>query len=58
MKITVKHKDTEIIVCENDNDTKDIVASMRWSDQNKQIQETIIVMTEQVKRLSYSSLNL
>ena len=58
MKITVKHTDTEIIVCENDNDTKDIVASMRWSDQNKQIQETIIVMTEQVKRLSYSSLNL
>ena len=54
MKITVKHKDTEIIVCENENYTKDRVASMRWSDQNKQIQETIIVMTEQVKKLADS----
>jgi hypothetical protein len=55
MKITVKHKDTEIIVSENENDTKDKVVSMRWSDQNKQIQETIIVMTEQVKKLTHSS---
>jgi hypothetical protein len=55
MKITVKHKDTEIIVSENENDTKDRVTSMRWSDQNKQIQETIIVMTEQVKKLTHSS---
>ncbi len=55
MKITVKHKDTEIIVCENENDTKDRVSSMRWSDQNKQIQETIIVMTEQVKKLADST---
>ena len=54
MKITVRHKDTEIIVCENQNDTKDRVASMRWSDQNKQIQETIIVMTEQVQKLADS----
>ena len=44
MKITVRHKDTEIIVCENENDTKDRVTSMRWSDQNKQIQETIILL--------------
>ena len=55
MKITVKHKDTEIIVCENENDTKDGVASMRWSDQNKQIQETMIIMTEQVKKLADST---
>ena len=54
MKITVKHKDTEIIVCENEKDTKDS-ASMRWNDQNKQIQETIIVMTEQVKKLADST---
>jgi hypothetical protein len=55
MKITVKHKDTEIIVSENENDTKDRVTSMRWGDQNKQIQETIIVMTEQVKKLADST---
>ena len=55
MKITVKHKDTEIIVCENENDTKDRVVSMRWSDQNKQIQETIIVMAEQVQKLADST---
>jgi hypothetical protein len=55
MKITVKHKDTEIIVCENQNATKDIFASMKWGDQNKQIQETIIVMAEQVKKLSDST---
>ena len=55
MKITVKHKDTEIIVCENENYTKDGVVSMRWSDQNKQIQETIIVMAEQVKKLAEST---
>lgn len=54
MKITVKHKDTEIIVSENENDTKDRVASMRWSDQNKQIQETIIVICEQVIKLQNS----
>ena len=55
MKITVKHKDTEIIVSENENDTEDRVVSMRWGDQNKQIQETIIVMTEQVKKLTHST---
>lgn len=55
MKIIVKHKDTEIIVCENKNDTRDRVVSMRWSDQNKQIQETIIVMAEQVKKLAEST---
>ena len=55
MKIIVRHKGTEIIVCENENDTKDRVASMRWSGQNEQIQETIIVMAEQVKKLSDST---
>lgn len=54
MKITVKHKDTEIIVSENENDIKDRVSSMRWSDQNKQIQETIIVICEQVIKLQNS----
>ena len=54
MKITVKHKDTEIIVSENENDTKDRVSSMRWNDQNKQIQETIIVICEQVIKLQNS----
>ena len=58
MKITVKHKDTEIIVCENENDTKDRVVSMRWKDQNKQIQETIIVMAEQVQKLVGMAMNL
>ena len=55
MKITVKHKDTEIIVSENENDTKDKITSIRWGDQNKHIQETIIVMTEQVKKLTHST---
>jgi hypothetical protein len=54
MKITVKHKDTEIIVSENKNDAKDRVASMKWSDQNKQIQDTIIVICEQVVKLQNS----
>ena len=55
MKLIVRHKDTEIIVCENENDPKDRVASMRWDDQNIRIQETIIVMAEQVKKLSDST---
>lgn len=54
MKIIVKHKDTEIIVSENENDHKDRVASMRWSDQNKLIQETITVICEQVIKLQNS----
>tara|TARA_B110000008_G_scaffold169618_1_gene169412 strand:+ start:215 stop:382 length:168 start_codon:yes stop_codon:yes gene_type:complete len=55
MKITIRHKGTEIIVSENENDTKDRVASMRWSDQNKQIQETIVVMADQIKKLLETS---
>ena len=51
MTIIVKHGDTEITVSENQNDVKDRVASMRWSDQNKQIQETLVIMAEQVRLL-------
>ena len=49
MKIIVKHKETEITVCEQDN--PESTASIRWDDQNKRIQETITVMAEQVKKL-------
>ncbi len=55
MKITVRHGNTEIIVCENGNYTKDELTSMRWGDQNKQLQATIVVMAEQVKKLSNST---
>lgn len=51
MKITVKHKETEITVSDHENLSSDNMATMRWDDQNKQIQETIVVMTEQVKKL-------
>jgi len=50
MKITVRHKDTEIIVSENENNTESTI--MRWEDQNKRIQETIILIVEQVKKLN------
>lgn len=54
MKIIVKHKDTEIIVSENENDTKDRVASMGGNDQDKHIQEIIIVICEQINKLQNS----
>ena len=53
MKITIKHKDTTIIVDESDNETKyESKASMRWGDQNLAIQNTIEVMCKQVKILT------
>lgn len=54
MKITVEHKETKIIVEEAENVNNDRLVSMRWSDQNKQIQETIIVMCEEVQKLQDS----
>lgn len=48
MKITVKHKGTEITIIE---DTSKDCASMRWSDQNKNIQETIRVIVEEIIKL-------
>ena len=51
MKITVEHKGTKIIVDENVVPAPDKVVTMRYSDQNKLIQETIIVMCEQVRKL-------
>ena len=52
MKITVKHKDSQIIVSESDNIGKDKTATMRYADQNMQIQDTIKVMVEQILKLS------
>ena len=51
MRITIKHKDTEITVDEANTSEKDRLSTMRWDDQNKHIQETIIVMCEQIKKL-------
>ena len=49
MKITVKINNVEITVdeqCQNDR-----TATIRYSDQNKQIQETIKVMAEECLKL-------
>lgn len=51
MKIIFKYKDIEIIICENEKSDKESITTMRWSDQNKQIQETIIVMADQIKKI-------
>lgn len=49
MKITVEHQGTKIIVDESGQN--DRTATIQFGDQNKRIQETIIVMAEQVKKL-------
>lgn len=51
MKITVKHKDTEITIEESETQSKEYVTAMRYGDQNTRIQETLIVMAEQVLKL-------
>ena len=52
MKITVTHRGTTIIVDESDNvETKDNKSCIKWSDQNKQIQDTICVMAGQLIRI-------
>ena len=49
MIIRVRHKETEIVV--EESQSKDNF-HIRWSDQNKQVQEIIKVMAEQVKILT------
>ena len=49
MKITVKINNVEITVDEQGQN--DITATIRYSDQNKQIQETIKVMAEECLKL-------
>tara|TARA_R110002020_G_scaffold144145_2_gene317033 strand:+ start:6160 stop:6336 length:177 start_codon:yes stop_codon:yes gene_type:complete len=51
MRIKVKYRDIEIEVSEDGHSHNDRQATMRFSDQNKQIQDTIKVMTEQVLKL-------
>ena len=52
MKITITHRGTTIIVDESDNvETKDNKSCIKWSDQNKQIQDTICVMAGQLIRI-------
>ena len=51
MKITVIHKGTTIIVDESDNQDQRDKSSMRWENQNVAIQETLIVMIAQCKKL-------
>lgn len=58
MKITIEHEGTKIVVDEDGtNLTSDRTASMRWSDQNVQIQETIKIMTDQIIKLKQSVTN-
>ena len=52
MKITVEHGNTKIIIEESENQKSDKVATIRYSDQNKLIQETIVVICEQIKKLN------
>jgi len=52
MKITIEHKDTKVIVEETEQ--IDRTATMAYDNQNKQIQETIVVIMEQVRKLNES----
>lgn len=49
MKITVEHKDTKISVEEYGDNNR--MVTMKYSDENKSIQETIAVIVEQVQKL-------
>lgn len=49
MKITVKIDNVEIIV--DENLFTDRATTLKYSDQNKLIQETIVVIAEQVAKL-------
>lgn len=51
MKITVKHRGTTIIVDETETLTSDQKSSLKWKDQAKIVQETIIVMVKQCSLL-------
>lgn len=51
MKITVKKADISIIVDESESLNNEKKTSLKWSDQCKLIQETIIVMVEQCIKL-------
>lgn len=51
MRIRVKYKDIEIEVSEEDTSSNDRQATMRYADQNKQIQDTIKVIADQVIKL-------
>jgi hypothetical protein len=46
MKLTIVHKGTTVIVDESDN-VKDR-ATMRYSDQNQQVQETITLIINEI----------
>lgn len=52
MKITVKVKDVEITVDEQGQN--DRTATMRYTDQNNQIQETLKVMVQEALKLQAS----
>jgi hypothetical protein len=51
MKITVKIDNIEISIDEQDNTNSDGRVTLRYSDQNRQVQETIKVMTEECIKL-------
>lgn len=54
MKLYIRHKDTEVSL--DENSAKEPLA-VRWSDQNEQLQETIKVIFEQIKKITDSPTN-
>lgn len=52
MKITVKTKYNSIIIDESDNSGEKRKTSIRWQDEMKYVQETIVLMVEQCKKLN------
>lgn len=50
MKITVRHKETEVIIEENYNDTEKLT-TMRYSDQNSYVHDTIKCIFDQINKL-------
>ena len=57
MKITVRLGDIEIVVDEDAHKDSDRTITLRYSDQTKQVQETLVVMTDQVVKLKESTKN-
>lgn len=49
MKITIKHKGTEITI--EEAEMKDNLTSLKWSDQCKYVQETIASIIDNINSL-------
>lgn len=51
MKITVRHRNTEVIIEENMSDRENTL--IRYADQNKQLKETIECIFNQIRQTEY-----